>query len=264
MIDFEKEGHIAKVGLNIRETLNALSPDALLRLHQVWEECGKDDSIRVVVFHSALPDIFCSGMDIKTSVPLMTGQRKPETEGEQWLFDDWKGAGRAMLKVRDLDRPVIAAINGLCLTGGWEMSMGCELRVASDDARFQMREVTLGIMPVGGSSVFLPAQVGQARAMEVLLTGDYFDAATLFEWGWLNRVVPREKLMDQAMALAERIAGNGPRAVRALVRTSRAIRGLSQDDALETELKIGGPVLLHEDVREGFKAQKEKRKPDFK
>jgi len=263
-IIFEKKEHIALVGMDTPETKNALGPDVLLGLYNAWEECQKDDTIRVVILYSALPDIFCSGMDLKTVMPIATGVRPPETEGEKWLVSDVQAIGKAMLKQRNLDRPIIAAIHGYCLTGGFEMSMGCELRVASEDAVFQMRETRLGMMPIGGSNVFLPAQIGQTRAMEILLTGDNFSAQKLYEWGFLNRVVPKEKLMDEAMALAETIAGNGPKSIRGMVRCSREIQGKSLEEALMTETTIGGPIFMTDDVREGIKAQKEKRKPNFK
>jgi enoyl-CoA hydratase len=262
-IEFTIEGHIAKVGLNIPETKNALSPQALLDLHRIWEECQENNDVRAVIFYSALPDIFCSGMDLKTAIPVLTAAREPETEAEKWLISWGDAVGTAMLKYKDLDRPVIAAINGYCLTGGFEMAMGCELRVASEDALFQMRETTLGIMPTGGSNVFLPMQVGATRAMEILLTGNNFPASTLYEWGFLNRVVPREKLMDTAMELAERIAGNGPMSVRTMVRLSHQIKGLSFKEAMDREVELGLPVFMSAEAREGVKAQREKRKPNF-
>jgi enoyl-CoA hydratase len=263
-VDFAKEGHIAKVGINTPETRNALGPDTLLDLFKIWEECRKDDAVRAVILYSALPDIFCSGMDLKTAIPILTGARKPETEGEKWLLADNNAVSRAMLKIRELDRPVIAAVNGYCLTGGFEMVMGCELRVASEDAVFQMRETTLGIMPIGGSNVFLPIQVGQTRALEILLTGRNFSAKKLLEWGFLNRVVSRQELMNEAMELAETIAGNGPRSVRAMVGLYRRLSGISLQDALDLEVAVGMPVFMSDDAREGVKAQKEKRKPHFK
>jgi len=119
-------------------------------------------------------------------------------------------------------------------------------------------------MPIGGSNVFLPMQVGSARAMEILLTGNEFSAETLLQWGFLNRVVTKEKLMEEAMAFAERIAGNGPKSVRGMVRLSRQIKGLGLDEAMNKELMVGAPVFVSDDAREGVRAQKEKRKPDFK
>jgi len=261
---FEKEGHIAKVGLDEPESKNALGPDNLKELYDIWDEIAGDKSVRVVVLYSALDDIFCSGMNLKTAIPILTGMRSAETEGEKWLFSNPQAWGKAMLKYKEFDAPVIAAIHGYCLTGGFEMSMGCELRVASEDAIFQMRESTLGIMPIGGSNVFLPAQIGAGRALEVLLTGDNFSAATMYEWGFLNRLVKKENLMDEAMKLAGRIAGNGPKAVRGICRCARKIQGKPWDEALDIEVSIGAPIFTSDDAREGVRAQKEKRKPDFK
>ncbi|MBN1829918.1 MAG: enoyl-CoA hydratase/isomerase family protein [Deltaproteobacteria bacterium] len=262
-IEFTVDKHIARVGINIPETRNALSPDILLDLSRIWERCQSDYDIRVIVLYSCLPDIFCSGMDLKTAIPVLTGARKPETEGERWIISFNDSVGKAMLKYKDLDRPVIAAVNGYCLTGGFEMIMGCELRVASEDARFQMRETTLGIMPVGGSNVFLPLQVGMTRALEILLTGENFSAQTLCEWGFLNRVVPKDRLMDEAMALAERIASNGPRSIRGMVRLSRIVPGLGLEEAFKKEVEIGMPIFASDEAREGIMAQREKRKPRF-
>lgn len=263
-VTLEKKGHIAYVALNNPETKNALGPDTLFELSNAWDECGRDNEIRVVILYSALPDIFCSGMNLKTAIPVLTGMKKPETDGEKFLVSDWKAVGKALLRNKELDRPVIAAINGYCITGGFEMAMGCELRVAAEDAVFQMREAKLGIMPMSGSNVLLQRQIGLARAMEVLLTADNFSAATLYEWGFLNRVVPRDKLMDTALSIAEAIAGNGPRAIRGMVRCSRMIHGKSIDEGFSIEAQIGAPIFGSDDAREGVKAQKEKRKPNFK
>lgn len=260
----EKEGHIVKVGLDIPESKNAMGPDVLKELFEIWEQCEKDRTIRAVVVYSALDDIFCSGLNLKTSVPLLTGVRGPENEVEEWMVQNPVAWSKAILKYKEFDVPVIAAIHGYCLTGGFEMAMGCELRVASDDAVFQMRETTLGIMPIGGSNVFLPRQVGMTRALEILLTGDNFSAETLYEWGFLNRLTTKDKLMDSAMELAGRIASNGPKSIRGMTRCARMTQGKTLNEAFEIEMNIGLPIFSSDDAREGVKAQKEKRKPDFK
>ena len=263
-VTFIKEGYIAKVGLNTPETKNALGPDTLLELVNIWDECQADNAVRAVIFYSELPDIFCSGMDLRTAIPILTGVRPPETDGEKRLMSDPKFFGKAMLKFKSLEKPVIAAVHGLCLTGGFEMVMGCELRVAAYDAVFQMRETTLGIMPMGGSNVFLPAQIGSARALEILLTGNNFSASKLYEWGFLNRVSTRDRYMDEALALAEKIASNGPQSVRGMVRFARELQGMTLEQALMREVEVASPIFMSEDAREGVRAQKEKRKPEYK
>jgi len=263
---YEKVGHIAKVGLNRPQQLNALDPGILLELHKTWQDVNADSGIRVVVLYSALPSIFCSGMDLKTAIPILTGARKPENEAEEWLNSGWDGPGmgEAMLKISFVNKPIIAAIHGYCLTGGFEMVMGADLRVASPDAVFQMREASLGIMPTGGGNIFLPRHVGTCRALEILLTAGNFDGKTMYEWGFLNRLVEKERLMDTALELAEKIASNGPLATQGIIRLSREMRMRELKEMFTREVEIGMPIFSSEDAREGVRAQKEKRKPDFK
>jgi enoyl-CoA hydratase len=262
-LDYEKEGHIAKVGMNRPKERNALDPQILMDLHRVWKEINGDDAIRAVVLYSCLPNIFCSGMDLRTAIPILTKERAPETDAERWLDGFGPHVAEAMLKPNIVKKPVIAAVNGYCLTGGFEMIMGADLRLASEDAIFQMRESSLGIMPTGGANVYLPRILTPCRAMEILLTADNFRAQTLCEWGFLNRVVPAADLMPTAMEMAERIAGNGPLAIQGIIRCFRESREMGYTEAFQRELDIGLPVFGSADAREGIRAQKEKRKPNF-
>jgi enoyl-CoA hydratase len=262
---YEKVGHIAKIGLNRPKQLNALDPGILLDLHNTWKDVNEDPDIRVAVLYSALPNIFCAGMDLKTAIPILTRAREPENDAEKWVASGWDGVGvgEAMLKISFVNKPIIAAIHGYCLTGGFEMVMGADLRLASEDAVFQMREASLGIMPTGGGNIFLARHVGECRAMEILLTAGNFDAKTMYEWGFLNRVVPRDKLMESTLEMAEKIAGNGPLATQGIIKFAREMRMKELKAAFTREVEIGMPIFGSEDAREGVKAQKEKRKPDF-
>lgn len=262
-IDYNKDGHIAKVALDIEDTRNALGPSELIQLNKIWNECQQDDSVRVVILYSSQDNVFCSGLNLKTALPIWSGMRKPETEAEKWFLNDNRSVGKATLKYKELDKPVIAAVNGLCVTIGFELAMGCELRIASETASFQMLETRLGIMPIMGANVFLRSYIGAARAMEVLLTGNAISAEKLLEWGFLNRVVPQEKLMDEAMSLANIIAANGPGSIQGMVRCSRMIAGKTLDEALEIEHGIGKYIFTSDDVREGISAFREKRPPIF-
>lgn len=256
---YEKEGHIAKVGLNRPHEKNALDPDILMKLHETWMEINKDDMVRIVILYSCLPDIFCSGMDLKTAIPVLTRARVPETDAERWLTGAGTHVGEAMLKPNILKKPLIAAINGYCLTGGFEMIMGADLRIASEDAVFQMREASLGIMPVGGSNIYLPRMMTPCRALEILLTADNFTAETLYNWGFINRVVPQHELMDVSLKMAKRIASNGPLAVQGIMQCFRETQDMKYADAFKRELEIGMPIFGSRDAREGISAQKEGR-----
>lgn len=266
-LKFTKEGHVAKVGLNVPETKNALSSMLLMELCQAWDDCQNDDAIRSVVLYSALPDIFCSGMDINDSLPFLTGIRKPGSNTERFLFSDedgFAGYSKALLKKRDLNKPVIAAINGWCLTSGFEMTMGADLRIASEDAKFQMCGTKLGIQAMGGANVLLPAIVGNTRALEILLTGEVYSASTMLEWGFLNKIIPTgDYLLEEAMDLAERLADFGPKSQQGIIKLNRLARGLSFEEAFILEFEIALPVLRSGDPMEGICAQKEKRKAKF-
>jgi enoyl-CoA hydratase len=260
---YEKEGHVAKVGLDRPKERNALDPETLMGLYKTWLDINQDEMIRVVILYSCLPDIFCSGMDLKTAIPVLTRVRAPETDAERWLIEVGPHVGQAMLKPNIVKKPVIAAVNGYCLTGGFEMIMGADLRIASDDAVFQMREASLGIMPVGGSNIYLPRMLTPCRALEILLTADNFPAKTLYDWGFINRVVSRDELMDAAQVLANRIAGNGPLAVQGIIRCFRETQDMTYADAFKREIEIGMPIFGSLDAREGILAQREKRPPNF-
>jgi enoyl-CoA hydratase len=263
-LDFTKEKGIAKIALNRPHAKNALDPGILKELDEAWKEVASDDEIRVAVLYSALPDIFCAGMDLKTVIPILTAARAPENDDEQWVLENPRGLFKAMLREKDWDKPVISAIHGYCLTGGFEMVMGTDLRVASEDAVFQMREATFGIMPTGGSNVFLPRQIPLAAAKEILVLADDIPASRLYEWGFLNRVVPKEKLLDEAMAMAGRIADNGPLAVQGILKCIRETAEMEVEVAMNRELEIGMPIFASADAREGVKAFREKRKAEFK
>ena len=144
------------------------------------------------------------------------------------------------------------------------MVMGADLRIASENAVFQMREASLGIMPVGGSNVYLPRILTPCRALEILLTSGNFRAKTFCEWGFINHVVPsQDDLMKKAMDMADKIAGNGPLAVQGIIQCFRETRDMSYAEAFRKEIEIGLPIFGSADAREGILAQKEKRKPNF-
>jgi len=262
-ITFQVENKIARVGLNRPDALNALDITMLRQLSEAWDEIAESDGIRVAVLHSDLPDIFCSGMDLKAVIPVMTHARPPESDDEHWLTKNPDRAFTAMLRGRTWDKPIVSAVHGLCLTGGFEMVMGTDLRIASEDAEFWMREASFGIMPTGGSNVYLPREIPLAAAKEILLMAERVPARRLCDWGFINRLVAKDRLMDAAMEMAERVAGNGPLAVSGILKCIRETMHTDIETAMNKELEIGMPIFVSSDAREGVKAFKEKRKADF-
>lgn len=260
---YHRDDKIARITLNRPEVHNAMDPETLCLLGDIFTEISLDDSVYVVIVTGAGEKSFSSGGDLATFIPLMSGQKKPENEWElRWqnepaLFD------RAILRNFDIGKPVIAAINGSAIAGGMEFVQGTDLRIASDTAKFGVQEVKWGLFPAGGSSVRLPQQMTMPRAMELLLTGDLIDAKTALEWGFLNRVVPTGRVLDTAYDLAERIASNGPIAVRAVRESAYGCVGLEENEALLRETSISRRVFDSEDAREGPVSFLEKRAPVF-
>ena len=158
-------------------------------------------------------------------------------------------------------KPIIAAVNGICMAGGMEFMLGTDIRLATESATFGLSEVRWAVIPVGGSHIRLPQQVPWAVAMEMLLTGASIDARRACEVGLINRVVPAERLLDEAFALAEKICANGPLAVRTAKEI--AVRALNNEPNFVLEKAIGARVFSSADAEEGPKAFAEKRKPAY-
>ncbi|MBW2232139.1 MAG: enoyl-CoA hydratase/isomerase family protein [Deltaproteobacteria bacterium] len=259
----EKRDGVMILTMNRPEVKNALSPQMLVKLAAAWYEFRDSDDLRVAILTGAGDEDFSSGGDLKLTMPLMTGARQPEDEWDHKLLGDLKQFVDAILRGFELYKPVIAAVNGRALGGGAEITNACDLRVAAEHAIFGTPEAKVGLLPGGGSLTRLPRQIPWAKAMEILMIGDPFSAQEALEMGLLNYVVPREKLMDKAMELAAKLAGNGPLAVRkakeGIIRSS----GLPLAQAYEIENEVSAAVMQSKDAREGPRAFKEKRKPNF-
>jgi len=240
---FEKRGHVALVTLNRPEARNAFDPEVLVRLDDAWTTVREDDEIRVAVL-TGTGTAFCAGADLGRLIPLFTGLRKPENEFDEKLVADPAMAGRGILRDFDTEKPVIAAINGFAIAGGMEIVMGTDIRV--------------------GATVRLPIQIPYARAMELLITGDQIEAAAALELGFVNYVVPADQVLPKAFEIAEKIAGNGPIAVKAIRASIRAAVGVPEAQGLKQESEFAMPVFASEDAQEGPRAFMEKRKPVFK
>ena len=168
------------------------------------------------------------------------------------------------LRDYDPEKPIIAAVNGFCIAGGLEMTCATDIRVAAEDAVFGLQEAKWGLFPMGGSTIHLPWTMPFPRAMEVALTARQFSAREAYEWGLLNKVVPRDQVVSEAMHYAEMIAENAPLSTKAIRKAIRSFIGRTEQEALPLEQEIGFPCFLSEDAREGPLAFKEKRKPNFR
>jgi enoyl-CoA hydratase len=259
----EKQAGVMTLVMNRPEARNALSPQMLVRLTGAWHEFRDDPDLRVAILTGAGDEDFCAGGDLKLTMPLVTGARQPEDEWDEKLLSAPAMFLDAILRGFELYKPVIAAVNGNALGGGTEITNACDLRVASENAVFGTPEAKVGLLPGGGSLTRLPRQIPWARAMEMLLIGDSFSAQAALEMGLLNYVVPRERLMDKAHELADKLAQNGPLAVRKIKEGVVRASGETIARGLEIENEVSAAVMSSKDAREGPRAFKEKRAPRF-
>lgn len=263
VVEYQVDGHVAIVTLNRPEARNAVSPEVAVRLATAWEQVKDDADVRVAIL-TGTGSSFCAGADLGQLIPLISGARQPENEWDEKIILEPGTTSRALLRNFDPEKPVIAALNGHAIAGGMELTQGTDIRLAVPHARLGVQEVKWALFPAGGSTVRLPAQLPFAKAMELLLTGDLLSADEALSLGFLNYVVPEEDLMPKAREIAEKIAANGPLAVRAIRKSARACLGLPEADALRLESEFSGPIFQTEDAREGPRAFMEKRQPQYR
>ena len=258
-IIYEKGDGIATVTLNRPDRLNAIGPPMTGELETVLEAANSDDEVRVLIITGAGRG-FCSGADVSGLVGTFANAR--------WRLSDKSPAAGGIrsltLQFQNFEKPIIAAVNGPAAGMGLSMALTCDIRIASDQARFGQVFIRRGLVPDTGSTYFLPRVVGMAKACEMVFTGDMLDAEQAKECGLVNRVVPHDELMPTVRELAAKIAAGPPIAMKLAKRA--LYRGATTDltSALEFEGYMQGICFGTEDFREGVAAFGEKRDPKFK
>ena len=250
----EIEGEIALVTINRPKVLNALNYETLQELGEAMAEVEKNTEVRAVVLIGAGDKAFVAGADISYMKSLNALQGKEFSRLGQLVFS----------RIENMSKPVIAAVNGFALGGGCELAMACDVRVASEKAKFGQPEVGLGVMAGFGGTQRLTRLVNPGMAKEILYTGDIYDAQAALKMGLVNHVVPAGELLDFCKAMASRIAAKGPVAVSL---TKEAVNhGLEMDleKAFALEADLFGLCFATGDQKEGMGAFLEKRKPAFK
>jgi len=261
---YEKKGPIAYITMNRPEAQNAFDPEMVVDIVSAWKDFRDDDSLRCAILTGAGDQVFSSGADLKRLVPLMTGARLPETEADKILKKDPYLIQQAFLRELKIFKPIIAAVNGVAVAGGFEILYSADIRIAAEGARFGLQEVKWSIVPMMGSTVKLPRQIPYAKAMEIMLTGEFIEAGEALRIGFVNKVVPKDQVMAEAERYAQIIVKNGPLAVKAVKQSVLEGIGMPLKDGLAKELELSIPVFLSEDAKEGPRAFKEKREPQFK
>ncbi len=259
----DRRDGVMTLTMNRPAARNALSPQMLVRMAQAWYEFRDTAALRVAILTGAGDESFCAGGDLKLTMPLITGARQAEDEWDERLMANLQLFTDAILRGFEIYKPIIAAVNGQALGGGTELTNACDLRVAAEHAVFGTPEAKVGLLPGGGSLTRLPRQVPYAKALEILMIGDPFTAREALQMGLLNYVVPASELMNKARQLAAKLADNGPLAVRKIKEGVLRSSGRPLPEALAIEDEVSATVLGSRDAREGPRAFKEKRRPNF-
>jgi enoyl-CoA hydratase/3-hydroxyacyl-CoA dehydrogenase len=246
-VKLESRGAVAIAWLD-RPPANSLSPEILETLAELWEQVRAAEGVRVLVFASANPMLFCAGADIKAFQRLDAATCRELVDSAHALFRSFETS------------PIvtIAAVNAAALGGGCELAMACDLRIAADSASFGQPEVNLGIIPGFGGTQRLARLVGPARALELNLVGDAIGAAQAYDMGLVNRVVPDHELLDTALAWGRKLAGQAPLAVAEIKRVSAAD---DLEDGIAAEKDAFVTAFTSADAREGISAFLAKRTP---
>ena len=244
---------VRTVTINRPDKLNALNRQVIVELTHAFAAAAADDAVRAVVLTGAGEKAFVAGADIAEMSGLT-----PLT------LRDFSRAGQAlMLSMERLSKPVIAAINGFALGGGFELAMACHLRVAGDNAKIGQPEVKLGLIPGFGGTQRLPRLAGRGAALELCLVGDPVSAERAFQLGLVTRVVPAAELHAEVATLATKLAGYAPQALRGVIDAISHGAECALDQGLDYESQLFAVLAGSDDMREGTAAVLEKRKPTF-
>jgi enoyl-CoA hydratase/carnithine racemase len=241
--------------LNRPEARNAFTLPMIREWEALLRSWRTDDSVHVVVLTGAGDKAFCAGIDLS----WLTDSRTPLER----KTDLYAGIQRIALAVDDLDKPIVAAINGVAVGAGLDMALMCDLRVMSATARVAEGYVKLGLAPGGGGAYYLPRLVGLSKALELLLTGDFVDAEDALRIGLVNRVVAPRELIAETTALARAIATNPPASVRMIRRVTRQSASLELRPALDLVSSHVAILASTDDVGEALAALSEKRAGNF-
>lgn len=251
---YEVADRVATITLNRPDALNSLDPESLVELNDAFQRANADAEVRVVILTGTGGKAFCTGSDLKKTMPPKESFAELTFGRPKWLYPF---AGM------EIDKPMICAVNGYALAGGMELALACDIRIASTNAQFGQSEVRVGSIPAAGGTQRLPRMIGRSDAMLMMLTGNSISAEEALRIGLVSRIVPPDDLIAVAREIALRIAENAPLAVRAVKRLVGDGMDMPLLAAIQAEQFALGLLRDSEDRLEGRRAFQEKRNPNY-
>ena len=255
-IIYEKRGRVAYITINRPEARNAIDWETSHELSNAWKDFRDDDNLWIGVITGAGDKAFSAGADLKSLIPSLTSGGRSSAPVDEGGFG---GITRGF----ECWKPIIAAVNGYCLAGGFEILLACDLRIASENATFGLTETRWGIIPAAGGTQRLPRAVPLAKAMEIVLMAEPISAAEAYRIGLVNKVVPQAELMNEVERWVATLLERGPLALRAAKQAMLQGLSLPLDEGMRLEQRLASSMFGTEDAREGPRAFAEKRKPQF-
>jgi enoyl-CoA hydratase/carnithine racemase len=257
---YEKKGHVRLITINRAEKMNSLDFAANDELVDLWYEFEEDNDARVAVITGAGSQAFCAGADLKTYTLAFAQTSAPEFRKKYTNGPGFGGITRNL----DIDKPIIAAVNGFAISGGFELALACDLRFCSENAEFALQDAKWGFHACDGGLIRLPQIIGMGHAMEIILSGERVNAEHAYRIGLVNRIYPQSELLERALNYAQMLASRAPLSHRFAKEVVRRSMGMHQDEALKWESRSFYDVGMTEDLKEGVTSFKERRAANFK
>jgi enoyl-CoA hydratase/carnithine racemase len=258
-IRYEAHGPVRLITIDRPAKMNSLDFEANDRLVEAWRRFDADDEARVAVITGAGDKAFCAGADLKTYT--MDFARRPAPEFRS-RFTNGPGFG-GITRNLDIFKPIVAAVNGFAISGGFELALACDIRFCSPNAEFALQDAKWGFHACDGGLIRLPQIVGMGHAMEIILSGERVDAEHAFRIGLVNRVIPQDRLLQATLDYAQMLASRSPLSQRFAKEVVKRSVGLHMDEALRLESRSFHDVGLSEDLAEGTTAFRERRDARF-
>jgi len=257
---YERHGRVRLITIDRPAKMNSLDFDANDRLTEVWREFDADPEAQVAVITGAGAQSFCAGADLKTYTMNFARRPAPEFRSKFTNGPGFAGITRNL----DIDKPIVAAINGFAISGGFELALACDIRFCSPNAEFALQDAKWGFHACDGGLIRLPQIVGMGHAMEIILSGDRIDAEHAFRIGLVNRIVAQAELLQFTLDYAQKLAGRSPLSQRFAKEVVRRSMGMHMAEALRLESASFHDLGQSDDLAEGTTAFRERREADFK